>query len=58
MERKNKKRVSKEMEGALEDSNVDYSFLRTNAIPAKTALRLLALAYQGELGGETKENGT
>ena len=42
---------------AFEDSNADYRFLRSNKIHAKTALRMLALAYQSKLGGETKQDG-
>ena len=47
MKQKHEKGVSKEMKGTLEDSNKDYRFLRSNRICAKTALRMLALAYMG-----------
>jgi len=54
MKPKHKKRVGGVMKETLEDSNADYSFLRSNSIPAQTVLRMLALAYQGKIGGETK----
>ena len=47
-----KKRVSNEMKESLEDSNADYRFLRSNKIHAKTALRMLALAYIGKRCGK------
>ena len=37
-----------EEEAMTEGSNIDYWFLRENGIPAKTALRMLAIAYKTE----------
>ena len=42
------------MKETLEGSNADYSFLRSNGISAKTALRMLALAYMGKRRGVIK----
>ena len=37
-----------EEEAMTEGSNIDYWFLRGDGIPAKTALRMLAIAYKTE----------
>ena len=52
MKQKYEKVINKEMNEAIEDSNADYRFLRSNGIHAKTALRVLALAYIGKKGAK------
>lgn len=54
MKQKYRKVVSKGMNETLEDSNADYLFLGNNGVRAKTALRMLALAYMGKKGDVTK----
>ena len=54
MKQKYKKVESKGMNETLEDSNADYLFLGNNGIHAKTALRMLALAYMGKRRGVIK----
>ena len=51
MKPKRERIVGKEMIETMGDSNADYKFLRSNRIHAKTALRMLALAYMGKKKG-------
>ncbi|MCK4529153.1 hypothetical protein KAW18_17445 [candidate division WOR-3 bacterium] len=55
MERWGRRNPSYGMNETLEDSSADYVFLRNNGVHAKTALRMLALAYMGKKGGVTNE---
>lgn len=41
---------SNEMVGIVEDSSIDYWFLRDNGIHSKTTLKILATAYKGKKG--------
>lgn len=52
MKPKRERIAGKKMIETMRDSNVDYRFLRSNEIHAKTALRMLALAYMGKKGVE------
>ena len=44
-------------EASLENINMDYGFLRSNRVSAKTALRMVGMAYAEEEKTEYMVNG-